>query len=135
MNYKIRELRDATGLTQKAFATQFDIPLSTLRKWEQGEASPAPYIVQLIARQLPSADDSLQRSTGKNGKGYYYDPAKRSVRDAYGNEIKVDEDLSDIKRQNLLIYLDDLFEAFYAARDRFKRDCRYDRKEDILWTR
>lgn len=135
MNYKIRELRDATGLTQKAFATQFDIPLSTLRKWEQGEASPAPYIVQLIARQLPSADDSLQRITGKNGKGYYYDPSKRSVRDAFGNEIKVDEDLSDIKRQNLLIYLDDLFEAFYAARDRFKRDCSYDRKEDILWTR
>ena len=57
------------------------------------------------------------------------------MRDAFGNEIKVDEDLSDIKRQNLLIYLDDLFEAFYAARDRFKRDCSYDRKEDILWTR
>ncbi len=60
MEYMIKELRDMTGMTQKAFAQMYGIPLSTLRKWEQGEASPAPYVLRLIAGTLPSTKDILQ---------------------------------------------------------------------------
>ena len=49
----IKELRDSTGMTQKEFASRYGIPISTLRKWEQGESSPAPYVAALLARTLP----------------------------------------------------------------------------------
>ena len=42
----IKELRDSTGMTQKEFASKYGIPISTLRKWEQGESSPAPYDIK-----------------------------------------------------------------------------------------
>ena len=45
----IKELRDSTGMTQKEFASRYGIPISTLRKWEQGESSPAPYVAALLA--------------------------------------------------------------------------------------
>lgn len=51
---EIKELRNKTGMSQREFASQYGIPLSTLRKWEQGEAKPAPYIVNLIADKLRS---------------------------------------------------------------------------------
>ena len=60
MYFDIKELRESTGLTQKAFAEMYGIPISTLRKWEQGEASPAAYVVNLLARTLPSTNSSLQ---------------------------------------------------------------------------
>ena len=44
------------------------------------------------------------------------------------------EDLEEIKEQNLALYLDDLFDSFYEIQEKFDRDCRYDREEDILWT-
>ena len=52
MNTEIKELRIKTGLSQREFASKYGIPLSTLRKWEQGEAKPATYVVNLIADKL-----------------------------------------------------------------------------------
>lgn len=37
---RARTLRRALGLTQQEFATRFQIPLGTLRDWEQGRAEP-----------------------------------------------------------------------------------------------
>ena len=133
MSKDVRELRKVTGLTQKAFADMYEIPVSTLRKWEQHEATPPDYVVRLIAMSLPSVNDNLLRiSDGKND--YYYDEIKREVMDRYGNHIKVKFELDKIKKHNLPIYLRDLFEAFYDAQNRFDRDCEYDIKEDILWS-
>jgi putative transcriptional regulator len=36
----ISSIRKKTGLTQEGFSKAFDIPLSTLRKWEQGHRIP-----------------------------------------------------------------------------------------------
>jgi putative transcriptional regulator len=36
----VKTLRRALGLTQEEFATQFYIPLGTLRDWEQGRTEP-----------------------------------------------------------------------------------------------
>ena len=134
MYYDIRELRESTGMTQKAFAEMYGIPLSTLRKWEQGEASPAPYVVNLLARTLPDTDSALQKLTGRDGVSYYYDKNRKLVSDIRGNKIFIQEDLDGVKGQNLILYLEDLFEHFYEIQEKFNRDCKYDKEEDILWT-
>lgn len=41
--------------------------------------------------------------------------------------------LENIKKQNLKLYLDDLFDDFYMIQEKFDRDCKYDQEEDILW--
>lgn len=135
MAEKIKELRSKTGLTQESFSNLFGIPVSTLRKWEQGESSPPEYVIRLIARALPHEDQVVKKLEGKNKTIYYYNPAKRSVTDHLGNEILIREDLQEINQQNLIIYLEDLFEDFYAIQDRFNRDCYYDKQENIKWSR
>ena len=37
---RAKTLRRALGLTQEEFAARFQIPLGTLRDWEQGRAEP-----------------------------------------------------------------------------------------------
>ncbi len=134
MSLMIKELRNSCGMTQREFAESYGIPMSTLRKWEQGEASPAPYVVTLIASTLPSVNSALREiRVGK--KKYYYDKLKKIIYDSKGNGIKVSEDLDGIKENNLEIYTEDLFGSFYEAQDRFNRDCRLDREEDIIWSR
>ena len=132
--YVIKELRESTGLTQKKFAAMYGIPLSTLRKWEQGEASPAPYVVNLIARTLPATDSGLKKIAGKDGTVFYYDKNQKAVSDARGNKIYIKEDLEGVKEKNLVLYLKDLYESFYEIQERFEQDCQYDKKEDILWS-
>jgi transcriptional regulator with XRE-family HTH domain len=134
MRFTIKELRESTGMTQKGFSQMYGIPISTLRKWEQGESSPAPYVVNLLARTLPSTDSALQKITGKNGVLYYYDKNQKMVSDMQGNKIMIQEDLDGVKEQNLALYLSDLFEGFYEIQEKFNRDCKYDKEEDILWT-
>ena len=133
MCFDIKELRESTGLTQKAFAEMYGIPISTLRKWEQGEASPAAYVVNLLARTLPSTNSSLQKITGRDGVSYYYDKNQKLISDMRGNKIFIQEDLEGVKEQNLALYLKDLFDSFYEIQEKFNRDCKYDKEEDIIW--
>ena len=135
MSIRIRELRDKTGLTQKAFAELYGIPVSTLRKWEQAESSPPDYVLRLLARAMPREDQITQKIQGENGSVFYYNPEKGSVSDSLGNEILIREDLRDVKKSNLILYLEDLFEDFYAIQEKFNRDCYYDKREDIIWSR
>ena len=135
MKYLIRELRDMSGLTQKAFAEKYGIPLSTLRKWEQGEATPAPYIVDLIASTLPAARSGIRKIEGNEDTVYYYDATRKTVSDKAGNEIIISEDPDNVKKQNLVIYLEELFEEFYRIQNKFNKDCKLDREENILWSR
>ncbi|MBQ9015478.1 MAG: helix-turn-helix domain-containing protein [Firmicutes bacterium] len=133
MKSKIKDLRSSTGMTQKAFAKRFGIPLSTLRKWEQGESSPPKYVVELIAGNLPASDENQITVSGKEGAVYYYDRSRHLVEDARANCIHITEDLELVKEQNLGLYLDELFDAFYEIQEKFNRDCRFDQQEDILW--
>ena len=133
MYQNVKEIREATGMSQKAFAELYGIPLSTLRNWEQGINSPAPYVLSLISRTLPCMNLTLKEIQGKNGHSYYYDKNQNCVLDIKGNRIYVKEKLEDIKTQNLALYLDDLFERFYEIQEKFDRDCKYDKEEDIFW--
>lgn len=133
MFFDIKELRESTGMTQKSFARTYGIPVSTLRKWEQRESSPASYVVNLLARALPETNQTFQKIAGKDGTFYYYDEMRKLISDMRGNKIYIEEDLNGVKKQNLTLYLEDLFQDFYAIQAKFNRDCRYDKEEDILW--
>ena len=134
MYYNIKEIRESTGMSQKEFAQMYQIPINTLRNWEQGTNSPAPYVLGLIARTLPTINKSLKEISGRKGRLYYYDAYQMCILDVAGNKIYIQEDLSSIKEQNLALYLDDLFQRFYEIQDKFNRDCRFDKEEDILWS-
>lgn len=129
----VRELRDSTGTTQKEFAALYHIPLSTLKKWEQGSASPPDYVIELIARSLPIKDRTLKR-IGSGKDVFYIDTAGNIIEDRFGSQIPVKADLSKVKPQNLLLYIKELFASYYEIRERFERDCKYDEEEDILWS-
>ena len=42
---EVRELRLQTGLSQSKFAKMFDIPVSTLKDWEQERRTPPAYVI------------------------------------------------------------------------------------------
>ncbi len=134
MYQNVKEIRESTGMSQKVFAELYGIPVSTLRNWEQGSNSPAPYVLNLLAKTLPSMNSTLKEIKGKKGCSYYYDENQSCVMDIKGNRIYIQENLNDIKEQNCALYLDDLFDSFYEIQEKFDRDCRYDKEEDILWT-
>lgn len=48
----IKELRKASGMTQKAFADYFNIPKRTIENWEQGINDAPQYLVELIEYKL-----------------------------------------------------------------------------------
>lgn len=130
----IKEIRYTTGLSQRGFSNMFDIPISTLQKWEQGESSPTPYIIKLIANQLPIDNDNMLKIEDNNGKVYYYNREAGYLIDSIGTKIKIGEDLDGVKEKNLSLYVADLFESYYEIVDKFNRDCRLDKTEDIIWS-
>lgn len=47
-----KELRKASGMTQKAFADYFNIPKRTIENWEQGVNEVPKYLIELIEYKL-----------------------------------------------------------------------------------
>jgi len=45
---EIRELRLHSGLSQRKFAEMFNIPIATLKDWEQGRRKPPVYVIGMI---------------------------------------------------------------------------------------
>ena len=78
--------------------------------------------------------NDLKEIHGKNGGPYYYDEKKNCMSDALGNLVYFHETLDGVKEPNLALYLDDLFEDLYELRDRFDRNCKFDKVEDIIWS-
>lgn len=46
---EIKALREATDLTQRAFADLLGIPKRSIENWESGVSNPPKYVVRLIA--------------------------------------------------------------------------------------
>ena len=57
----IKELRALTGLTQKEFSEQLNIPKRTIEDWETGKRVPPPYVVELIAFRIEH-DEKLSKN-------------------------------------------------------------------------
>ena len=52
MNKRIVSLRSQTGMTQSEFAKYFEIPLGSLKNWEQAHRNPPVYVINLIEKVL-----------------------------------------------------------------------------------
>jgi putative transcriptional regulator len=66
---RVKTLRRALGLTQQEFAARYQIPLGTLRDWEQGRTEPdqpARAYLRVIARDPEGARADLAES-GETG--------------------------------------------------------------------
>lgn len=50
MNFK--ELRKASGMTQKAFSEYFTIPKRTIEDWDRGVKHPTDYLLDLMEYKL-----------------------------------------------------------------------------------
>ncbi len=122
----IRELRKSTQLTQ-------NIPLSTLRKWEQGETCPSYYLVKLIEQSLPVSNNELKKIVSRSNKIFYIDVTHKRVSDSLGNWISFNEDYEDIIESNAGIYLEKLFNGFYELVHDFDKDLYFDKKEKVIW--
>ena len=49
---EVRELRLQTGLSQSKFAIMFDIPISTLKDWEQERRNPPAYVMKHLEKSI-----------------------------------------------------------------------------------
>lgn len=131
--YYIKEIRQATNLTQKEFAKKFGIPLSTLRKWEQNESSPPSYVRNFLINSLPESNSEYKVYFGTDGKKYFLDARNNRVSDCLGNWISFHEDISDVIETNIGIYIEDLFKTYYEAVKRFDDELRFDKMHKIKW--
>ena len=48
----IKVLREASGMTQKAFSDYFNIPTRTIEDWEKERRTPPPYLPPLLEYKL-----------------------------------------------------------------------------------
>ena len=48
----IKEMREAAGMTQKAFSEYFHIPKRSIENWESGTRAAPSYLVELIEYKL-----------------------------------------------------------------------------------
>lgn len=80
----IKELRTQTGMTQKAFAQYFNIPVRTIEDWEAGRRKPPVYVLELIEYKIEKEKIGMLK-TNKNGK---YDVLNLSR----GEWMEVDEE-------------------------------------------
>ena len=46
----IKDLRNATGLSQTKFADAYHIPVKNIQNWEQGARKPPTYLIYLLKR-------------------------------------------------------------------------------------
>lgn len=55
----VKELRQATGMSQSKLAEYFGIPVRTLQDWEQGKRKPPEYVPKMMKRIL-QAESSIE---------------------------------------------------------------------------
>lgn len=67
MAVEIKHLREAAGVSRRAFSEYFNIPYRTVQDWELGARVPPEYVIDLIQYKLhteglikPSAPDNVE---------------------------------------------------------------------------
>ncbi len=61
---RARTLRRALGLTQEEFATRYQIPIGTLRDWEQGRAEP-DQPARAYLKAIAGAPEAVRRALSR----------------------------------------------------------------------
>lgn len=52
MENRIKEARKAAGFTQKKIFELLGIPVRTLQDWEAGKRTPAPWLEDMVIREI-----------------------------------------------------------------------------------
>lgn len=52
MENKVKSARLAAGLTQDEMSKRFEIPLSTIKKWDSGVSTPPEWAAKLLLEKL-----------------------------------------------------------------------------------
>ena len=128
----IKEIRLRLKLSQREFAERFQIPISTLRKWEQGESRPSDYLINLFLLALPELNKN-NKKIGNEKHCYFINEETKIIYDCFGNSIHYNVDLSDISENNLLIYLKQIFSELYDSQRRLNLYLKKDLEYKIEW--
>ena len=133
MKHQIKEIREATKMSQSEFAKAYNIPLSTLRKWEQLVSIPPQYVIDLLEQSIPAFNNDLTKVICDDNNVYYIDKENKKIFDNKRNCISFNEPIDDVIEANLPVYVKDLFDDFYKIQNKFDRDLLLDKKEKIIW--
>lgn len=49
---RVRELRDKTGLSARAFGEKYGIPMRTVQDWERGVRTAPEYVIDMLAHEI-----------------------------------------------------------------------------------
>lgn len=124
----IVEYRKNRNLSQQKFADLYNVPVSTLRKWEQKESKPSRYFVDMLKN---NEKDNHLITLKNDNKTYMFDSKKKIVYNNSGTGIMVNYDITTINKNNLFIILDQLFEDYTMMIGRFATMCILESKGDI----
>lgn len=61
----IKELREFTGLSQKAFSDKYRIPKRTIEDWEAERRTPPEYVISLLERAVKEDIKKIKEERGK----------------------------------------------------------------------
>lgn len=70
----IRKLRELTGISRKEFSQKYQIPITTLQKWELGYRIPPAYVINLLEQQIKRDFSYKKRVILPK-----YDPSKKDL--------------------------------------------------------
>lgn len=65
---KLRQLREAAGLSQAGLAEKAGVPIRSVQNWEQGHRGPSAHAVLLLAQALGISSDELLGELGTGNK-------------------------------------------------------------------
>jgi len=130
---KIREIRNLTGLSQSKFAEKYSIPLSTLQHWERDYTQPPKYFLELLKNTIGLETQGVMNFTGKNGELYIYYSDTQIISNLNGDSVHVTKTIEDVKKENIGLYLSDMFDYLEQAKKMFAIDCEEDLRSDIIW--
>lgn len=129
-NDLVREYRKKLKLSQSEFAKRFNVPISTLRKWEQKEVKPSKYFIEMIKKETSNNDLITIEA---DDEVFIYNTETMIVTDSKGTNIKLPYDISTLKKENLVIILSELYEEYYRSMKRFVSLCELNKKGTGKW--
>lgn len=100
----LKELRTTTGLSQRAFADVFNIPVRTIQQWEQGISTPPPYVIDLLGHAV------ARYRTSKTEDQRHWIPLKSSWKICIDDPFDNCERIYPIQQRKVRALIDDITE-------------------------
>lgn len=89
-----RAIRKLSGLTQRTFAEEYNIPVRTVEDWDTGKREPPQYVLELLLSDLLTAREEEYAAAAKT----YYLPTSEYWDTAFGSSEPVCVDRKEADR-------------------------------------